>query len=113
MTILYEAISLQDLQKLLGNHYNDMIKAVADIRKGVLAIDAELHSDLESLLVEKGSSGEDLWGFNIYPLEDGENFIEYDSLINIRPGQDNRSRNVEDEGKRRLIEEIVRKLIAK
>ena len=97
MQIIDAPMSLADLVSLAENLYGDMVKAVADVRNGVLAIDAELHSDLESLLLQNGSAQEDLWGFNIYPAMYGsDDFVEFDSLINIRPRQNNPSRDVED-----------------
>ena len=94
-----------------ANTFGDMIKCVADVDKGLLAIDAELHADLERLLLENGSQQTDLWGFNIYPDETGEDFIEYDSLINIRSWQGNPSRDVLDQGVRDRIAIIVGKFI--
>lgn len=111
MIILNEKISIGQLSALAENLYGDMIKAVADVRNNLLAVDAELHSDLERLLLENGSEQEDLWGFNIYPDMQGEDFIEFDSLINIRPRQNNRSRDVEDAEVRRQIVDIVDKFI--
>lgn len=81
------------------------------MRLGLLAVDAELHADLESLLLEKGSQQEDLWGFNLYPDEAGDDFVEFDSLINIRAWQGNRSRDVEDETVRQQIRDIVSKYV--
>ena len=97
MIILKDRLTVSQLSEIAAELYVDMIKAVADVRLGTLAIDAELHSDLEQLLLENGSLQDDLWGFNIYPEVEGDDFIEFDSLINIRPRQNNRSRNVEDE----------------
>ncbi len=79
---------------------DEMVKAVVDIKRGLLAIDAELHADLEKLLLENGSNQFDLWGINLY--FDGD-LIEFDSMINIRPAQGNRSRNVENEATRTAI----------
>lgn len=87
-----------------------MIKGVVDIKKGLLAIDSELHADLEQYLLGKGSAQEDLWGINLYPGED-EDFIEFDSVINIRPHQNNRSRSVESPEIRQKITEIISKWI--
>jgi len=109
--ILKEKISKTQLKALAGNIFGDMIKGVADVEKGLLALDAELHSDLESELLSGGSQQEDLWGFNLYPDETGEDFIEYDSLINIRPRQNNRSRDVENPTIREKIVAIVDKFI--
>ncbi len=111
MEILTKKISREQLKKLAANTFEDMIKCVADVRLGLLAVDAELHADLESLLLENGSQQEDLWGFNLYPDETGEDFVEFDSLINIRAWQGNRTRDVEDETVRQQIREVVSKYV--
>lgn len=111
MIILKEQVTIQDIDELAQNLYGDMIKAVADVDKGVIAIDAELHSDLEMLLLEDGSSQESLWGFNIYPQLEEDDYIEFDSLINIRPRQNNRSRDVENEEIRKKIIVLVNQFI--
>ena len=74
-------------------------------------MDAELHADLEKELLLQGSEQEDLWGINLYPEMNGEDFIEFDSLINIRPYQGNRSRDVQDETVRQRIIDVVNTLI--
>lgn len=111
MQILTEKISRGQLKELAANTFVDMIKCVADVNRGLLAVDAELHADLESMLLENGSEQEFLWGFNLYPDETGEDFIEFDSLINIRSWQGNRSRDVEDEKVRKQIKELVSKFV--
>ncbi|MDO4983175.1 MAG: DUF5674 family protein [Eubacteriales bacterium] len=84
-----------------------MIKGVVDVAEHILAVDAELHADLVTLLLSKGSAQKDLWGINLWPEEVGEDFIEFDSLINIRPWQGNRERGVSDPEIRRQIIEVV------
>lgn len=86
-----------------------MVKGVADVDKGLVSLDAELHSDLEAMLLDQGSEQNSLWGFNLYPELEDEDFLEFDSLINIRPAQGNRSRGVEDE----LIQQKLKDLMAK
>ena len=88
-----------------------MIKCVADVRLGLLALDPELHADLERLLLENGSAVGDLWGFNLYPDDEGDDFIEYDSLINIRSWQNNPTRGVSDPAIRESIKQIVEQFI--
>ena len=88
-----------------------MIKCVADVNRGRLAVDSDLHADLERLLLEDGSSQEDLWGFNLWVEEEGDDFIEFDSLINIRSWQGNPSRDVENPEVREAIKTIVEKFI--
>ncbi len=113
MIILEKQISIGELASIAGELYGDMVKAVADVRNGLMAIDAELHSDLERLLLENGSNQEDLWGFNIYPELEGDDFIEFDSLINIRPRQNNGSRYVESAEIRERITGIVCEFIGR
>lgn len=112
MIILEKQISIEELTTIAGGLFGDMVKAVADVADNRLAIDAELHSDLEQLLLENGSNQENLWGLNIYPEMEGEDFIEFDSLINIRPRQNNKSRYVESAEIREKITGIVNSYIA-
>ena len=112
MIILERPISRAELKDYAANTFGDMIKCVADVDKGLLAIDADLHADLERLLLENGSQQTSLWGFNLYPDETGENFIEYDSLINIRSWQGNPSRDVLDKDVREKIAGIVNQYIS-
>jgi hypothetical protein len=88
-----------------------MVKAVVDVEKGLIAVDAELHSDLEALLLQQGSRQAHLWGINLYPGMQGEDFVEFDSMINLRPSLGNRSRGVENLAIRKKILEIVEKRI--
>lgn len=99
------------LKEIALERFGDMVKAVVDIEKQTLAISGELHADEESFLLEQGSEQNNLWGINLYPDAVGDNFIEFDSMINIRPSQNNRSRGVENEETRELIKKIVAKLI--
>lgn len=111
MIILEHPISRAELKKYAANTFGDMIKCVADVEKGLLAIDADLHADLERMMLENGSEQTSLWGFNLYPDEIGDGFIEYDSLINIRSWQGNPSRDVLDKDVRERIASIVSKFI--
>ena len=82
-----------------------------DAQEGILAIGGELHADEEAILLEKNSAQQNLWGINIYPDIPYPDCIEFDSMINIRPGQNNRSRNVEDEELRKKNIEILQNVI--
>ena len=88
-----------------------MVKGVVDIDRRLMALDAELHSDLEKILLEDGSDQKSLWGINLYPDVEGDDFIEFDSLINISPRRNNFSRDVEDDAIRSQIRSIVNNLI--
>ena len=107
MQIIENKISIKELSDIAENVFGDMIKAVVDVEREILCVDAELHSDLEAFLLEDGSKQNDLWGINLYPEIKGEDFIEFDSLINIRPNQGNRSRSVEDKKVQEKIKKIV------
>jgi len=87
-----------------------MIKFVVDVEKGLLALGGEMHADAEEILLENGSEQKNVWGGNVYPRRT-ENKIEYSSLINIRPSQDNRSMEIEDVGKQKKMEQIVLSLL--
>lgn len=110
MEIIKEALTLHKLRQMAGQ-FGGMVKAVVDVQKQLVAVDAELHSDLEALLLENGSRQKDLWGINLYPELPGDDFVEFDSMINMRPSQGNKSRGVEDEALRRKIIEVVGKRI--
>lgn len=109
MIILDNKKSLSEIQKMAERMFGNFVKAVVDVQKRIMAIDAELHADEEALLLENGSLQNDLWGINIYPFLDrkGPDFIEFDSMINLRPSQGNRSRGVENVETRNKIISIV------
>ena len=107
MQILQKPISRTELASIAGNTFGDMVKAVADVERGIMAIDADLHADLERMLLEDGSTQENLWGFNLWVAEEGGDFIEFDSLINIRSWQGNPTRDVVDPEVRNAIKSIV------
>lgn len=62
MEVLTGKINRDELRSLDSGYFDDMIKAVVDIEKEIIAIDAELHADLEGLLLDEGSRQADLWG---------------------------------------------------
>ena len=109
--IIKEAISKEELSYIAKNQFGDFVKAVIDIEKEIMAVGGELHADAEALLLQNGSRQENLWGINIYPNNPEENRIEFDSMINVRPAQENRSRGVESLEMQRKIMDIVNRLI--
>jgi len=111
MKIIEETLRIDDLKQMAAGIFGDMVKAVVDIDRKLIAIDAELHSDLEALLIEQGSKQKNLWGINLYPELKGGGFIEFDSMINMRPSQGNRSRGVENKEVSKKIIEVVTKRI--
>lgn len=111
MEIITSPISAEHLFEIAPEFYDDMVKAVVDVDKNILAISAEFHADLEQQLIQEGSEQESLWGINLYPGVEGEDFIEFDSIINISPRRGNRSRDVENPAIRERIRNIVKSLI--
>ena len=112
MQIVVGHISIAELKGMAEATFGDLVKAVADVRRGLLAVDAGMHSDLEALLLDAGSLQADLWGINLYPADYGTDaFLEFDSMINLRPGQGNRSRSVEDAATRSAIEGLVARVV--
>jgi len=111
MEIITDKISVVKLKEMASKMFGNLIKAVIDIEKETMAIDGELHADEQALLLENGSKQENLWGINIYPDNSGEDFIEFDSVINIRPSQQNRSRGVDNPEIKKKVLEIISKLV--
>lgn len=105
------SITKANLQTLAERRFGDMIKAVVDIDKKIMAVGGELHADEEGFLLEQGSEQQNLWGINIYIDKAFPDSVEFDSMINIRPSQNNRSRSVEDVEIRKVILGIVGGLI--
>lgn len=100
-----------ELAAMAREQFGGWIKAVTDIKQGVMAIGGELHADMEAILLAQGSQQEDVWGINIYPGQQGEDWIEFNSMINVRPAQGNRSRGVENPEIREKIIRMVREWI--
>jgi len=114
MQIIQDKISITELNPMSAKMFGNLVKAVIDIEKEIMVVDADMHVDLEKVMIENGSEQKNLWGINLYPEFFGkENFVEFDSMINIRPWQNNRSRGVEDKEVRQKIVEIVGKLVEK
>lgn len=113
MEIITEAITLARLREMAESKFGDMVKAVVDVDKGSMAVDGELHADEEEQLLVHGSKQASLWGINIYPDAGIGDWIEFDSMINLRPSQGNRSREVENPQLRQRIVEIVSRLVTR
>ncbi len=109
--IIKDSISKEELRNMSRRMFGDLVKAVVDIANGIMAVNGELHADEEQVLLEHGSLQQDLWGINLYPDNEEKEFLEFDSLINIRPSQNNRSRDVESEEVREKIRAIVKNLM--
>ena len=106
-----DPITLAELREMALAMFGDMVKAVVDAERRVMAVDAELHADEEAVLLERGSRQADLWGINLYPDMPEGDFIEFDSMINLRPSRGNRSRDVVDPVLRERIVAVVGELV--
>ena len=104
-------MSRRELREMAASRFGDMVKAVVDISRGIMAVSGELHSDEEALLLEDGSHQTDLWGINLYPAEPGDGWIEFDSMINVRPSQGNRSRGIDNQSTQAAIRRVVAALV--
>jgi hypothetical protein len=111
MKIIHKSITLNKLWEEREVRTSDLIKLVVDIEKQIFAADAEMHADLEELLLANGSRQQDLWGANIYPNRADSGFVEFTSFINVRPASGNRSMEVTDTRTREKIVDIINRLI--
>lgn len=114
MKLIDTSITNNELLDMSKKMFDGLVKAVVDIESEIMVVDAELHADQEDYLIQRGSKQENLWGINIYPEEvDSNNWLEFDSMINLRPSQNNRSREIENEVIRAKVASIVEKLVIK
>ena len=110
--IVKDSIKREELLEIAKQQFGDLVKAVVDVEQGIMAVGGEMHADEEIMLMEQeGSKRENTWGINLYPEKSGEELIEFDSIINIKPSYGNRSRDVENPKTREQIKVIVNKLI--
>lgn len=109
--IISGKVSKAEIEQMAEKSFGDMVKAVVDVERRIMATGGELHSDEETLLLENGSKQSNLWGINLYPLKPESEWLEFDSMINIRPRQENRSRGVENPEIRKKIIDIVSSLV--
>jgi hypothetical protein len=112
MKIVKDQIEISELNEMAKKMFGGLVKAMVDVEKNIMAVDAPMHADLLDLLIEEeGCEPKNLWGVNIYPEKSGEDFIEFDSMMNLKPGMGNKTRGVDSEEIRKKIVEIIGKLI--
>lgn len=109
--VVTNTISKVELQEMAEQQFGDMLKIVVDVDKQILAVGGDLHADEEAVLLEAGSEQSNLWGINYFFDVSEDETVEFDSMINIRPSQNNRSRGVENPEIQKLILEAVNKLV--
>jgi len=113
MKIVEDKITIEELREMSKKMFGNLVKAVVDIEKGIMVVDGEIHAEEQGLLIENGSKYENTWGINIYPDMTDDNWIEFDSMINLKPALGYRTRGVEDKEIREKIIRIVNKFVKK
>lgn len=113
MQVVRDSILLVELEKMAEKMYGKLVKAVVDIEKEIMVVDADLHADQELFMLEEEDSEQaNLWGINIHPSKFGtQELIEFDSMINLRPSGGNNTRSVDDPNIQARIREIVFRLV--
>jgi len=112
MKTVEKNISLAEIKAMAQAMFGDLVKVVVDLEKQIMVVNAELHADEEALLLANGSKQQNLWGINLYPeLFNTPDFIEFDSMINLRPSWNNKTRGVDDQKIQKQIIELVNKLV--
>ena len=109
--IITESITKDDVREMAQRQFSTFVKAVVDIQKGIMAVGGEWHRYAAETLIKQGSAEDDLWGINLHPDKESEEFVEFNSMINIRPSQGNASRNVESAEVRQHIMSVVERLM--
>jgi hypothetical protein len=104
-------VTMEELRQLAHGRFGDMVKGVVDLAREVILIDADMHADQEAELLAEGSAQRDLWGINLYPDLAELEWLEFDSMINLRPSFGNRSRGVDDAATRDAIAALVNRLV--
>lgn len=94
---------IKQMQEALGSY----IKLAVDIKRGILAGGA-LPADCEAALLKDGSKQKDIWGADWVPAKKQ---VTFESLINIRPRQNNRSMEIQDANIKEQAEQIVCSLL--
>ena len=113
MKIVKGKIKVLELTEMSTKMYDGLVKAVVDIAKGIIGVDSPMHADIEAVMLESGSVQDDLWGINLYPEMYDSEFVEFDSMINLRPSQNNSTRAVESIELQNKIKETVAQRVEK
>jgi hypothetical protein len=114
LQVVRTPVTVTGLEAMAERMFGNLVKAVVDVERGIMAVGGEMHADEEALLLSEGSLQSSLWGINLYPAEfGGSRFIEFDSVINIRPRQGNRTRSVDDAAARAAIVAVVERLVTR
>jgi Protein of unknown function (DUF5674) len=106
-----DPVTMEELRRMAGERFGDMVKGVVDLQRGILLLDADMHADQEAELLAEGAAPCDLWGINLYPDLEASEWLELDATINLRPSFGNRSRGVEDPATREAVADLVDRVV--
>ncbi len=109
--IIDKKITETELREIAKDFYVEMVKGVVDIKREIIVMGGEYHMDANIVLIENGSEQQNIWGFNWYFDKNGDERIEYISLINIRPKQGNMTMEVRDVFLRDKMKTIILKYL--
>lgn len=113
MLVVRDKITIDELKKMSEKMFGQIVKAVIDIEQEIMVVDADMHVDQEEFLLDNGSEQKNLWGINFHPYKNSDEFLEYDSMINLRPKDGNSSRSVDNPEIQKKIAAIVDRLVIK
>ncbi|MFB2916857.1 MULTISPECIES: DUF5674 family protein [Aerosakkonema] len=106
--IIRDPATPEQINQMAETYFGLRVKLAVDVVREIIAGGGELHADCEQALLEDGSQQVNIWGADWYP-ETKE--VGFESLINIRPRQQNRSMEIQNADLRQRIEKIVRRLL--
>lgn len=110
--IIKNPIARFELKKIAHEGFGDLVKGAVDIEQGIMALGGEMHMDEQMELIERENSKQEfVWGINLYPEREGDDFIEFDSMINLKPAFGNRTRGVDNPEAQKKIIEVIKKLV--
>lgn len=107
LLIIKKRATAQEIKEVQED-FNGYIKLVVDVERGILTGGGERHFEGEQKLLEDGSKQSNLWGGGI---DWTTREIDYNSMINLRPNQDNPSRDIMSTVIRKKFDTIVKELL--
>ena len=109
---IVDKISVKELKEMAQKMDGNLVKADVDVVKKLVVIDMPMHFEGEQMLLQKGSRQEDLWGINLFPQKFGsDEFIMYESMINIKVHHNNPSMSVKSKEIKTRIRSIVDEVV--
>src|SRR3990167_1921022 len=103
-----KSVTIDELNKMSQKMYGNLVKADVDVAKKIVVLDMGMHADGEAYLLEGGSKQNDIWGINLHPDKYGtDEFVEFDSMINLRPSQGNLSKGIDDKKTKQQLLDLI------